>query len=167
MFVDNIPLSVDSSVEIAVRTYEFDQFVQNCGWFYLFCLYWTSEWLVAVGDMIVAVAISKWYFTRDKSELSGTATVTASILTTLAHHMGSCAYGALIIAIVKMIRSVIAKIQKEVAKMDSKIGMNPTIGFRIDSQRFSYPALIWVNHRQDFFRRIDKRKEDTIAITLG
>ena len=116
-----VPLSVDSSVEIAYRTYEFDQFVQNCGWFYLFCLYWTSEWLVAVGDMIVAVAISKWYFTRDKSELNGTATVTASILTTLAHHMGSCAYGALIIAIVKMIRSIIAKIQKEVAKMDSKI----------------------------------------------
>jgi hypothetical protein len=40
----------------------------------LFCWYWTSEFILACGQIISALSISAWYFTRDK-KTEGNATV--------------------------------------------------------------------------------------------
>eukprot|EP00538_Stauroneis_constricta_P011380 CAMPEP_0119551812 /NCGR_PEP_ID=MMETSP1352-20130426/4955_1 /TAXON_ID=265584 /ORGANISM="Stauroneis constricta, Strain CCMP1120" /LENGTH=677 /DNA_ID=CAMNT_0007597927 /DNA_START=70 /DNA_END=2103 /DNA_ORIENTATION=- len=104
--------------DVAVRVYEFDDFVYQSGWYLLFCMFWTAGFIVAFGDMVVAMAVSKWYFTVDKSSVSSL-TVLRSLTLTLLFHLGTCAYGSLIIAIIKMIRAVLAKIQKEVAKADN------------------------------------------------
>lgn len=80
----------------------------------------TGNFIVAVGDMVVAMCVAKWYFTRDKSDVNS-GTVIGSIYDTMFYHLGTCAYGSLILAIVQFIRAVLAKIQKEVKKAQSSI----------------------------------------------
>jgi hypothetical protein len=105
--------------EVTIRIYEFDDFVTQCGWYMLFCFWWTASFIVAVGDMVVAMAVSKWYFTIDKSTISS-ATVLNALFTTMFFHLGTCAFGSLIIAIIKLIRAILAKLQKQIAQATNK-----------------------------------------------
>ena len=116
-----IPLDdIVGGQEISYRVYEFDDFIENCGWYLLFCLFWTANFIVAIGDMIVAVAVSKWYFTRNKWTV-GSWTVFSSIGTTLRYHLGTCAYGSLLLAVIQIIRSMIARAQKAAKDTNNKL----------------------------------------------
>lgn len=105
---------------IVYRTYDFSDYIYYALWYLLFCFFWTSNFIVAYGDMVVAMAIAKWYFTRNKKE-TGNLTVLSSFYDTGRYHMGTLAFGSLILAIIQFIRAILAKIQKEVKKADSKI----------------------------------------------
>jgi hypothetical protein len=103
----------DSDIQLTIRVYEYNDVTKYCGWFLLFIFWWTASFIVAMGDMMVAMAISKWYFTVDRRTINS-CTVLASIGTVCRYHMGTCAYGSLIIAIVKLIRYIITKFQTKV-----------------------------------------------------
>eukprot|EP00339_Tiarina_fusa_P022379 CAMPEP_0116997142 /NCGR_PEP_ID=MMETSP0472-20121206/690_1 /TAXON_ID=693140 ORGANISM="Tiarina fusus, Strain LIS" /NCGR_SAMPLE_ID=MMETSP0472 /ASSEMBLY_ACC=CAM_ASM_000603 /LENGTH=659 /DNA_ID=CAMNT_0004695951 /DNA_START=143 /DNA_END=2118 /DNA_ORIENTATION=+ len=113
-----IPIGLQDQT-ITIRSFEYDEFTTRCGWYMLFCFYWTASFIVAVGDMIVAMAFSKWYFSIDKKFVSSF-TVLNSIATTLIYHLGTCAYGSLIIAIIKTLRAMLAKVQKELARVSNQ-----------------------------------------------
>jgi choline transporter-like protein 2/4/5 len=85
------------------------------GWYMLFIYYWTSEFIVAIGQLVVAMAVSTWYFTRDKSSIGNT-TVISSMRRSFRYHAGTAAFGSLIIAIIKTIRAIVAYIQKKAKK---------------------------------------------------
>lgn len=89
------------------------------GWYLLFCWFWTSEFIIAMGQIVVAMALSMWYFTRDKATI-GSGTVIAAIRKSFRYHMGTAAFGSLIIAIIKLIRAIIAYLQKKAAKSSFK-----------------------------------------------
>jgi hypothetical protein len=116
----DIETSVNGGAEIAVRQYEFDDFVSTCGWYYLFCLYWTANFIVAVGDMIIALAVSHYYFAQNKMTIGSWTVIIASVQV-LWYHAGTCAYGALLIATVQLIRTIIARMQRYANKVQSKI----------------------------------------------
>jgi hypothetical protein len=65
-------------------------------------------------------SVSKWYFSRDKSTI-GNSTVLTSITTSMFYHSGTAAFGALIIAIIQMIRAFIAYLQRKADEMNSSI----------------------------------------------
>jgi len=113
-----IPLG--NNVQITVRQYEFDPFVVRCGWFLLFCLFWTANFITAVGDMTVALAVARYYFTREKWRI-GTWTVFHAMWQVFIYHAGTCAYGSLLIAIIQVIRAAIAKAQRAANKADNKL----------------------------------------------
>eukprot|EP00521_Asterionellopsis_glacialis_P008273 CAMPEP_0195282694 /NCGR_PEP_ID=MMETSP0707-20130614/1480_1 /TAXON_ID=33640 /ORGANISM="Asterionellopsis glacialis, Strain CCMP134" /LENGTH=664 /DNA_ID=CAMNT_0040341715 /DNA_START=376 /DNA_END=2370 /DNA_ORIENTATION=- len=115
-----VPIPGESGMELTFRLFEFDDFVENCAWYLLFCWFWTANFIVAVGDMIIAMSVAKWYFTWDKKTL-GCGIVASCVRDTFRYHLGTCAYGSLIIAIVQYIRAVIAKIQKKIKELDSSI----------------------------------------------
>jgi hypothetical protein len=115
-----IPLDVEGSKEVSYRVYTFDDRLRYSAWYLVFCLFWTSNFITAVGDMIVAIAVSKWYFTRDKKKV-GHFVVLRSINATLFYHLGTCAYGSLILAVIQLIRTMIARAQKAAKKANSKI----------------------------------------------
>lgn len=55
-------------------SYKHFTYTTNTQWAFLYMLfmwYWTSEFLIAVGQLIIALAFSGWYFTRDKSASKG------------------------------------------------------------------------------------------------
>ena len=86
----------------------------------LFTYFWTSEFLVACGQLVLALAIACWYFTRDKTKCgNGTVMWAARVLTF--NHLGTAAFGSLIIAIILTIRAIIAYIQKKAKKSGNKL----------------------------------------------
>ena len=115
----DIPVD-EGGTEIAVRQFEYDTFVERCGWYYLFCLFWTANFIVAAGDMMIALAVAHYYFARNKMTV-GSWTVLQAVWQVSFYHLGTCAYGSLIIAIIQFIRAVIARLQREARKVDSKI----------------------------------------------
>jgi Plasma-membrane choline transporter len=70
--------------------------------------------------MIIAVSVAKWYFTRNKL-LIGSWTVLFSVFEVLFYHTGTCAFGSLLVAIIQLIRTIIARAQKKAKEAGSKI----------------------------------------------
>jgi hypothetical protein len=103
-----------------VRSFEFSDFVKQCGWYLLFCFFWSGQFILAMGEIVFAMAVSKWYFCRDKDEI-GNLTVIKSATTSIWYHSGTAAFGSLLIAIIKLIRAFIAYLQKKAEEMDSSI----------------------------------------------
>lgn len=118
--VVEFPIAIQSGAEIAVRTYDFDGMVEIAAWFLLFSAFWTSNFLVAVGDLTVAMAVSRWYFHKDKRKV-GSGVVFSSIFNTLYYHIGTLAFGSLLIAIVQIIRAILERIRRRLKRADSKI----------------------------------------------
>ena len=59
-------------------TYSYKQFVytENTKYaflYLLFCWFWTSEFIIAIGQLTIALSVVAWYFTHDKKKIgSGT-----------------------------------------------------------------------------------------------
>jgi hypothetical protein len=86
----------------------------------LFCFFWTGQFIIAIGEIIFAMSISKWYFARDKKKV-GNGAVISSIVTSFWYHSGTAAFGSLIVAIIQMIRAVIAYFQRKAEEMNSSL----------------------------------------------
>ena len=110
-----------TTVDISVRTYVFDDFTKKCGWYLIFCFFWTVAFIAAMGEIVIAMTVSKWYFTRDKSRL-GIFTIFASIIEAIRYHIGTAAFGSFIIAVVQMIRAMVSRLQKKARELNNKVG---------------------------------------------
>jgi hypothetical protein len=102
------------------RVFTYDTNSKYAFIYMLFCWFWTSEFLVACGQLVIALAISCWYFTRDKKE-TGQATVTWAAKSLFWYHLGTAAFGSLVIAIILTIRAIISYIQRKAKKSGNKI----------------------------------------------
>lgn len=109
-----------NGAEVSYREFEYTANMRYAGLYLLFIWFWTTQFIVACGQIIIALAISTWYFCRDKSTIGNT-TALASIRRGLYYHMGTAAFGSLIIAIIKTIRAIIAYLQKKAKKSKSKV----------------------------------------------
>lgn len=72
-------------------------------------------------QLIIATSVSKWYFTKQKSKI-GSWTVLGSVWDVTLYHAGTAAFGSLLVAIVQLIRAIIAKWQRAAKKANNKIG---------------------------------------------
>ncbi|KAH9645869.1 hypothetical protein HF086_010068 [Spodoptera exigua] len=73
-----------------------------------------------VSDMMLASTFSTWYWTYDKRDLPFF-TLTSGIYRTVRYHLGTVAFGALIIAIVRVIRVVLEYIDQKLKKFDNPL----------------------------------------------
>ncbi|CAN0386427.1 unnamed protein product, partial [Hapterophycus canaliculatus] len=105
---------------ITVKDFTYTDNMRYAALYLLFAYFWTSEFIVAMGQIVVAMAVASWYFCRDKSTI-GSGTVLSSIRTSLFYHSGTAAFGSLIIAIIKTIRAIVAYIQKKTKDTHNKI----------------------------------------------
>ena len=76
-------------------------FVSWMQWFNLFGFYWAMNFITAYGEIILAGVFAKWYWTKHKSDIPVT-TVCSSIFNATVYHLGTIAFGSLIIAIIKV-----------------------------------------------------------------
>jgi hypothetical protein len=104
---------------VSVQRFQYADGNEGYAWYMLFVLLWTAQFIIAVGQITLALALSTWYFTRDKNTV-GNSTLLSAIGTASTYHLGTAAFGSLIIAIVQFIRSIIAYIQKKVRGPDDK-----------------------------------------------
>lgn len=88
----------------------------------VFGLFWSMFFISAFGEMVLAGAFASWYWAFDKSKDVPSLPVTYSFGRTLRYHIGTIAFGSLIIAIVRMIRVILEYIDYKVKQQtDSKI----------------------------------------------
>ncbi len=107
---------------VPMRKFEYSDEVAQRGWFLFFCLLWTLAFIGAVGEIVLAMVFSIWFFRRDKSTFGcGTRNLAYSIGKTLSYHMGTAAFGSLIIAIVQLIRAILSYVQKRVKNSTSTL----------------------------------------------
>ena len=64
------------------QSYVYSENQQKAYWYLIFCWFWTSEFIMAVGQLVTAMSVAFWYFARDKSTINS-ATVFTAISTTL------------------------------------------------------------------------------------
>lgn len=98
---------------ITVQRFQYGATDAPFAWYMLFVLLWTAQFIVAVGQITLALAVSTWYFTRDKRAI-GSGTLCRAMHVTTRYHLGTAAFGSLVIAVVEFIRAVIAWLQKKV-----------------------------------------------------
>ena len=48
-----------------MKTFEYSDEVEKRGWYFLFIFFWTTQFVVAMGQVVVALTVVKFYFTRD------------------------------------------------------------------------------------------------------
>eukprot|EP00640_Fibrocapsa_japonica_P000844 CAMPEP_0113952300 /NCGR_PEP_ID=MMETSP1339-20121228/90330_1 /TAXON_ID=94617 /ORGANISM="Fibrocapsa japonica" /LENGTH=739 /DNA_ID=CAMNT_0000960877 /DNA_START=109 /DNA_END=2330 /DNA_ORIENTATION=+ /assembly_acc=CAM_ASM_000762 len=127
---------------ITAPQFQYDESVQWRGWYLLFCLIWTVEWLVAIGQIVLALSVAmarvvppvlldldcgvaggygqivlalsvaQWYFSRDKASVHSGVAVRA-IFQTFYYHTGTAAMGSLLLAILTLLRIMLTQIQKK------------------------------------------------------
>ncbi|CAG7662769.1 unnamed protein product [Allacma fusca] len=86
----------------------------------LFAFLWMSQFLVACQHVVVAGAISRWFFTRNKKQLGSPLLISFQNL--VRYHLGSVAFGSLIVALVKFIRYLVNAIKNRLPNGGGKIG---------------------------------------------
>ena len=88
----------------------------------IFSWFWTSQFIVAVGQLVVALSISLWYFNRSRNLVKNSTFFRALWLVSF-RHLGTAAFGSLIIAIVKTVRAISTYIQKRCTKSKLRIAV--------------------------------------------
>jgi len=108
-----------NAVTMNMKVFEFSDTITYFAWFLLFCILWTYQFILSIGQIIIAMSVATWYFTRNKSSI-GSTTVVKSICSSLWYHIGTAAFGSLIIAIVRIFRIMLAKLQKTAKDANNK-----------------------------------------------
>ena len=75
------------STTYTYRTFEYTTNTKYAFLYMLFCWFWTSEFIIAIGQLIIALSISAWYFARDKSSV-GNSTFAWAMKTIGRYHLG-------------------------------------------------------------------------------
>ncbi|KAK2566941.1 Choline transporter-like protein 4 [Acropora cervicornis] len=87
--------------------------------FHLFGWFWIMNFIIALGQCVLAGAFASWYFTYQKPDIDRVGKVFNCNLgrNSVRYHTGSLAFGAAIIAIVQLIRAILEYID---AKLKGK-----------------------------------------------
>ncbi|XP_041126115.1 choline transporter-like protein 3 isoform X2 [Polyodon spathula] len=87
-------------------------------WYHLFGLIWTSEFILACQQMIIAGAVVSCYFNRDKNN-PPSHPILSSISNLSNYHLGTVAKGSLIITLVRIPRVVLTYIHSTLQSKDN------------------------------------------------
>lgn len=112
------PVDLDGT-QVSMRVFEFDDFTKYCGWYLLFIFFWVASFILAIGDLTVALAVSRWYFTVSKRRVNSY-WVLGSLWTTFRYHLGTLAFGSLLVAIVRLLRAILLRVQRTITAMTNK-----------------------------------------------
>jgi choline transporter-like protein 2/4/5 len=115
-----VPVKMEmNNITITFRSYQYDDPLQYAAWYLLFCFFWTTQFILALGEIIAAMSVAKWYFSRDRSGI-GNWTVIQCFCQSLLYHAGTAAFGSLIIAVVETISAFLAYLQRRINMMGSQ-----------------------------------------------
>ncbi len=87
-------------------------------WFMLFALLWTMNFISNYGQLVMSHAVATWYFTKpDKRvEAISNTTIWDSMKLAARFHLGTVAFGSLLIALIQFARAVALYIQRNTKK---------------------------------------------------
>ena len=81
-------------------------------WYNIFGFLWTMELVTAFGEMVLAGVFARWYWTFHKKDVP-VCSLGASFCNALTFHMGTLAFGSLVIAIIRFIRTILEYVENK------------------------------------------------------
>ena len=132
-------------LEMPYKTFEVTENQESALWFMLFDLFWTMEFVEALGQIIVATAAATYYFTRDRSTIGNSTVVFAARHATW-YHAGTAAFGSFIIAVIKIIKAILMYIQRKCENAIDATGDGPVQRMQKKIARvvfFCFQCCIW------------------------
>jgi len=114
------------------HTLEYDEQKQKMFVIWIFGYLWMAEFMSSVGFMVVAFCFALWFFApvkrnkeeedytpRDGERELATWPIMIGVRLTLCHHLGTVAFGSLIIAIIQMARIALEYIEQQKKQMEA------------------------------------------------
>ncbi|RZC39006.1 choline transporter-like protein 1, partial [Asbolus verrucosus] len=96
--------------ELHIYYYQKDIWMKLTRWYNLLAMLWMCQFVIGCQHMVLAGAISHWYFARNKSAL-GTP-ILKSAYNLVRYHLGSVALGSFLIALVQFVRVLLKCTEK-------------------------------------------------------
>jgi solute carrier family 44 protein 1 (choline transporter-like protein) len=90
--------------ELPIIKYDIYPILRYMIWIHIFGLIWISEFIFAAQRMVIAGAIACWYFAKDRNDIGSPCLQAIRML--FRYHLGSIAFGSLIITAVKLPRYI-------------------------------------------------------------
>lgn len=106
--------TLDESKSKVIADITWDKKTRYAWWFHLFALFYVNEFIKALSCFVYASAACIWYFTHEKG--SDERPVCTSFKRAFRYHLGSLAFGSLIIAIIRFLMVVLEYVKKKVDK---------------------------------------------------
>jgi choline transporter-like protein 2/4/5 len=107
---------------LAHKEFKYPTNTKYAALYLIFVWLWTSQFIVAMGQLVVSLAISLWYFNRNR-RLVNNATFFRAFFLAATYHLGTAAFGSLVIAIVKTIGAVLTYVQNKAAKSKLRVAV--------------------------------------------
>lgn len=98
-----------------------DQYIIPLEVFILFMFFWLMNFVIALGQMTLAGSFASYYWAREKPKDIPAMPVSSSLYRSVRYHLGSLAFGSLLIAIVKMIRVLFEYIDHKLKKSENPV----------------------------------------------
>lgn len=83
--------------------------------YHLFGFYWSFEFTLAFQECVLAACAATWYFTRDKKDISWP--IKGAMWRTIRFSLGSLLFGAMVIAIIKIIRYLLSYFESKMKSL--------------------------------------------------
>lgn len=113
-----------AGASVSYKEFEYSNEQRYAALYLCFCWFWTSEFIFALGQLVIAAAVVNWYFSRNKAAtvLFSPCAVLHLIGTIFKRHAGTAAFGGLLVAIVKTMQVVVQYVKRCTPAGKSKIG---------------------------------------------
>uniref|UniRef100_A0A1B6CV87 Choline transporter-like protein n=1 Tax=Clastoptera arizonana TaxID=38151 RepID=A0A1B6CV87_9HEMI len=97
--------------------YKKDTIMKIARWYNLLAAFWFIQFCIGCQHMVIAGAVATWFFTRDKTRLASP--ITKSFSNMVQFHLGSVAFGSLLIALIQFARVCLKAIKSQVKGSES------------------------------------------------
>ena len=88
-------------------------------WYNLFAALWAAAFISATGDLVLAGAVSAWYWTFNKAELPNNM-LGSSVKRTFRYHLGTVAFGSLLLALIQLMRVAVEYINDRINNISAQ-----------------------------------------------
>ncbi|GLH03077.1 Choline transporter-like protein 1 [Gryllus bimaculatus] len=99
--------------------YKKDTIIKVARWYNLFALFWLVQFCVGCQHMVIAGAVSKWFFTRDRNSMG--CPIARSFWNLIRYHLGSVALGSFLIALVQIIRAILKYVESKTKASENAV----------------------------------------------
>lgn len=99
--------------------YRQSSWIQYMWWYLVISFIWISEFILSCQQIVIAGAVSKWYFCRDRNALEHP--ILESFCNLFCRHMGSVAVGSFLITLFKLPRLIIQQLTSRLRQYDNRV----------------------------------------------
>lgn len=119
-FFEN-PIDGTSTGVVSGLNFTFDNssYIEEKMWFLFFVFLWTTNFIISIGFLIIALSSAQWYFTKpsERDEKISNRTIWESYWIVFRYHTGTVAFGSFLVAFVQFLRVFVMYIINKFKKL--------------------------------------------------